>query len=175
LFVIFCTLYSQGAYQESVKITKLHCLGPLYKGGHTSLPFPLYLHLKLMKQCIYTLKHLRFFIMLIIVGAVVIVLLLDLQLPMQSVSITTNVVSSNPAQVRCTRYNIIWSSLSVTCDRSVVFSIQHKMIKFISDLRQVGDFLYTTLCDKVCQWLATSRWFSPGIPISPPIKRTATI
>ena len=23
---------------------------------------------------------------------------------------------------RCTRYNIIWSSLSVTCDRSVVFS-----------------------------------------------------
>jgi hypothetical protein len=107
LFVIFCTLYSQGAYQESVKITKLHCLGPLYKGGHTSLPFPLYLHLKLMKQCIYTLKHLRFFIMLIIVGAVVIVLLLDLQLPMQSVSITTNVVSSNPAQVRCTRYNII--------------------------------------------------------------------
>jgi hypothetical protein len=21
--------------------------------------------------------------------------------------------------------------------------------------------LYTTLCDKVCQWLATGRWFSP--------------
>jgi len=27
---------------------------------------------------------------------------------MQSASITTNVVSSNPAQARCTRYNIIW-------------------------------------------------------------------
>jgi hypothetical protein len=26
----------------------------------------------------------------------------DLQLPMQAVSITTNVVSSNPAQARCT-------------------------------------------------------------------------
>jgi hypothetical protein len=26
--------------------------------------------------------------------------------------------------------------------------------------------LHTTLCDKVCQWLATSRWFSPGFPIS---------
>jgi hypothetical protein len=26
--------------------------------------------------------------------------------------------------------------------------------------------LYTTLCDKVCQWLATGRWFSPGIPVS---------
>jgi len=24
----------------------------------------------------------------------------------------------------------------------------------------------TTLCDKVCQWLATSRWFSPGPPVS---------
>jgi hypothetical protein len=26
--------------------------------------------------------------------------------------------------------------------------------------------LDTTLCDKVCQWLATGRWFSPGIPVS---------
>ena len=22
--------------------------------------------------------------------------------------------------------------------------------------------LYTTLCDKVCQWFATGQWFSPG-------------
>jgi hypothetical protein len=35
------------------------------------------------------------------------VVFLDLQLPMQSVPITTNVVSSNPVQVRCTRYNIM--------------------------------------------------------------------
>jgi hypothetical protein len=40
----------------------------------------------------------------------------------QSVPITTKVVSSNPAHVRCTRYNIMWSSFSVTCDRSVVSS-----------------------------------------------------
>jgi hypothetical protein len=26
--------------------------------------------------------------------------------------------------------------------------------------------LDTTLCDKVCQWLATGRWFSPGILVS---------
>ena len=32
---------------------------------------------------------------------------MDLQLPIQSVSITTNVVSSNPAQTRRTRYNIM--------------------------------------------------------------------
>jgi len=24
----------------------------------------------------------------------------------------------------------------------------------------------TTLCDKVCQWLTTGRWFSPGTPVS---------
>jgi hypothetical protein len=35
---------------------------------------------------------------------------------------TTNVVSSNPDHARCTRYNIMWYILSVTCDRSVVFS-----------------------------------------------------
>ena len=26
--------------------------------------------------------------------------------------------------------------------------------------------LDTTLCDKVCQWLATGWWFSPGNPVS---------
>jgi hypothetical protein len=41
--------------------------------------------------------------------------------------------------------------LSVTCDRSVVFSIQHYVIQFVSDLLQVGGFFYTTLCDTVCQ------------------------
>jgi len=55
--------------------------------------------------------------------------------------ITTNVVSSNPTQ-----------------------ALQHYVIKFVSDLRQVGGFSirarWTTLCDKVCQWLATGRWFS---------------
>ena len=38
---------------------------------------------------------------------------------MQSMHIATNVVSSNPVQV---------------------YSIQHNVIKFVSDLRQVGDF-----------------------------------
>ena len=44
-------------------------------------------------------------------------------------------------QVGCfTQYNIMWYSLSVTCDKSVVL-------------------LNTTLCDKVCQWLVTGRLF----------------
>jgi len=50
----------------------------------------------------------------------VILWLLDLQLPMQSVPVTTDVVSSNLDQGDV--YNIMWYSLSMTCDRSVVFS-----------------------------------------------------
>jgi hypothetical protein len=48
--------------------------------------------------------------------------LLDLQLPVQSVPITNNIVSSNPTH-------------------GEVYSIQHYVTKFVSDLRQVSDFL----------------------------------
>ena len=50
---------------------------------------------------------------------VVIEWLLDLQLPVQSVPITTKVVSSNSVH-------------------GEVYSIQHYVIKFVSDLRQVS-------------------------------------
>ena len=39
---------------------------------------------------------------------------------MQLVLITTNVVSSNSIQAKCIRYNIMWSSLSVTSGRSMI-------------------------------------------------------
>ena len=49
---------------------------------------------------------------------------------MQSVPITTKVVSSNPDHARCSRY-------------------QHYVIKFVSDLRQVGGFLgYSVFLDQ---------------------------
>ena len=67
---------------------------------------------------------------------VVIVWYLDLQLRVQSVPITTKVVSSNPVH-------------------SEVYSIQHYVIKFVSDLPKTGDFL------RVLQF-------------PPPIKLTAT-
>ena len=57
---------------------------------------------------------------------------LDLQLLMQSVPITIDVVSSNLDQ---------------------------------------GE----VLVGKVCKWLETGQWFSPGPPFSPPIKLTVTI
>ena len=47
----------------------------------------------------------------------------DLQLPMQLVPITTNVVISNPAH-------------------GMVYPIQHYVIKFVSDLRQVSGILW---------------------------------
>ena len=64
-------------------------------------------------------------------------LFLDLQLHVQSVSITTKVVNSNLAQ-------------------DEVHSIQHYVIKFASDLQQVGGFL-------------------PILRFPPPIKLTAMI
>ena len=52
-------------------------------------------------------------------GTVVMVIVwwLDLQLHKQSIPITTYVVISNPAQARCTLYNIMWWSMLVTCMR----------------------------------------------------------
>jgi hypothetical protein len=57
-----------------------------------------------------------------------------------------------------------------------VYSMQHYMIKFVIDLRQVSGFLWVSrfppprytwnICDKVCQWLATGQCFSPGTPVS---------
>ena len=55
------------------------------------------------------------------VVVVVIAWLLDLQLPMQSVPITTKYMSSNPAH-------------------GEVYLIQHYVIKLFSDLPQVGSF-----------------------------------
>ena len=62
---------------------------------------------------------------------------LDLQLLVESVPIATNVVSLNPAH-----------------DEG--YSIQHYVIKFVIDLRQVGGFLWV-------------------LRFPPPIKLTATI
>ena len=55
-------------------------------------------------------------------GAVVDVIVwnLNLQMPMESVPITTNIVGSTPAQGEM--YNIMWQQFSVTYGRSMVFS-----------------------------------------------------
>jgi hypothetical protein len=60
-------------------------------------------------------------------AVVVIVWKLDLQLPMQSIPIATNVVSLNPAHGQA-------------------YTIQHYVIKFVSDLRQFCGFPLDTPC-----------------------------
>ena len=49
---------------------------------------------------------------------IVIVWQLDIQLPLQPLRLWDRI----PFMTRCTRYNIMWSSLSATCHRSVFFS-----------------------------------------------------
>ena len=71
----------------------------------------------------HTKRSLSFlFLNIYIFIAVVIVWQFDLQIPEKSVPITTKVVSLNPVH-------------------DEMYSIQHDVIKFVSDLRQVGGFL----------------------------------
>ena len=65
-----------------------------------------------------------------------VVVIVDLQLPVQSVPVTTKVVSSNAVH-------------------GEVYSIQHYVIKFVSDLRQVGSFLRVLLFPPPIQLTAT--------------------
>jgi hypothetical protein len=69
-----------------------------------------------------TVKYIIILILMLGAFVVVIVWLLDLQVLVQSVLITTNVVISNTVH-------------------GEVYSIQHYVIQFVSDLRQVGGFL----------------------------------
>ena len=68
--------------------------------------------------------------MTLLQGAVVVIWYLDLQLPVQSEPITTKIVSSNALH-------------------GEVYSIQHYLIKFVSDLRQVSGFSQGTLVSSI--------------------------
>ena len=78
--------------------------------------------------------------------------------------------------------SIIIKVVSLNPDHGEVYSMQHYVIKFLSDLWQIVgsspgtvklDYKIcickhaalmnkrsTTFCDKICQWLATGQWFS---------------
>ena len=49
----------------------------------------------------------------------------------------------------------IYNYLCNQCLSSLVLWVQIPLRRGVVD---------TTLCDKVCQWLATGQWFSPGTP-----------
>jgi hypothetical protein len=46
----------------------------------------------------------------------------------------------------------------------VIRAYHHLSCEF--EARSFRGVLETTLCDKVCQWLATGRWYSPNTPVS---------
>jgi hypothetical protein len=52
------------------------------------------------------------------------------------------------------------------CDRMVIYLCNHCLSPVMLWVRISIRARYTTLCDKVYQWLETSRWFSPGPPVS---------
>jgi hypothetical protein len=78
--------------------------------------------------------------------------------------------------------NIFWFRVSYKIKKKQTltiiffFIINHKYnINYrLWHIIQTGEFEFpswrgtfdTTLCDKVCQWLATGRWFSKGTPVS---------
>ena len=51
----------------------------------------------------------------------------------------------------------IYNYLCNQCLSLLKLWVQHRSWRGVLD---------TILCDKVCQWLATGRWFSPGTPVS---------
>jgi hypothetical protein len=55
---------------------------------------------------------------------------------------------------------VVW--LTSTLD--AISAYHHKSCEFGSC--SCRDVLNTTICDKVCHWLAAGRWFIPGIPVS---------
>ena len=72
---------------------------------------------------LFTYNGVQYIFIISVAGVVVVIVWqFDLQLPVQLVSITTKVVSSNPVH-------------------GEVYQIQHYVIKFVSDLRQVRGFL----------------------------------
>jgi hypothetical protein len=75
----------------------------LTNARNTSLSYILF---SVTSEIIFIIKHQDYVEFVCCVGAVVVVIVLDLQLPTQSVPITTDVVSSNLHQDEV--YNIMW-------------------------------------------------------------------
>jgi hypothetical protein len=101
---------------------------------------------------------------------------------------------------RCTWYCFMLSSLSITSSFLQQYNliIYSETIEGATWLWSYGSWIYnylcnrcqspltlwvwtpfivrsTTSCDKVCQWLASGRWFSPALRFLPQIKLTTTL
>jgi hypothetical protein len=83
-------------------------------------------------------------------------MLLDRHLPLWSTVFVLAVSSGRRGRDRMV------VGFTTNCATSV-----HHHLSCEFEIRSWRRVLDTTLCDKVCQCLATGRWFSPGTPVSP--------
>ena len=60
---------------------------------------------------------------------------------------------------------VIYACNSISISRMQSVPIYHHW-RCMFEPRSWRGVLDTTLCDQVCQWLPTDRWFSPGTPVS---------
>jgi len=61
-------------------------------------------------------------------------------------------------------FNLFYSYLPIG-QRSICYS-EFQWTQWFCQFESRSGMRCTTLCDRVCQWLATSRWFSPGTLVS---------
>ena len=59
----------------------------------------------------------------------------------------------------CYKSDLLWHIFSMTMTVIVCYKSDLLWVRIPIGAK------CTTLCDKVCQWLATGRWFSPGPPV----------
>jgi hypothetical protein len=75
-------------------------------------------------------------------------------------------------KVRTMQYRILCLSITRKSTRyvyiytNVIRKLKQLEIRFIKSCSSVRCVLNTTLCDKICQWIAAGLWFSPSTPIS---------
>ena len=73
--------------------------------------------------------------------------------------IVFNMIFSYFSRNRCDR---ILFGFTTTCG---IRAYHHVRQRCEFESRSWRDVLDTTLCDKVCQWVAAGLWFSPGTPV----------
>jgi hypothetical protein len=75
-------------------------------------------------------------------------------------------MSINEQRVCLIVFNVTFNNISVISWRSVLLVICNQCLSPLMLWVRISiRARCTTWCDKVCQWLATGRWFSLGIPV----------
>ena len=80
---------------------------------------------------------------------------------------------ANPSFILLSSFNFtIWRGRGGLDRMLVEFTTTHAISAYPTDIEgsNPAQAKCTTLCDKVCQWLAAGRLFSPGTPVSSPNK-----